>query len=129
MLFIYIFIYIYFLYFYFLTLLRPFLRFCLICLDMCVIILFVSRIILLVYDGGRYGTATTSSVEVLVTIINGFQSLPFSEGICLVCRSTWDVKDPSLFLYFFSVNNIISLIESIFQLELVLYKNRSTDLR
>ena len=45
----------------------------LICLDMCVIILFASVIILFVYDSGRYGTAATSGKKLFMATIYGFQ--------------------------------------------------------
>ena len=74
-------------------------------LDMCIIFLFVSVIILFVYDSDRYGTAATSGKELFMITIYWFQSLLFcSRGICLVCfRSPISTS----FLYFFSVNNVI----------------------
>ena len=40
----------------------------LICLDMCIMLLFVSVTILFVYDSDRYGTAATSEKELSITI-------------------------------------------------------------
>ena len=81
----------------------------LIYLDMCVIFLFVSVIILFLYDSDRYGTGATYGEELLMTTIYGFQSLPFVIG-----GFVWDVlavPDPPLVLYFFSVNYIMVCLE------------------
>ena len=75
---------------------------------MFVIFLFVSVIILFVYDSDRYGTAATSGEELFMTTIYGFQLLLFVEGF------VWGVlavPDPSLLLCFFSVKNIIIFSE------------------
>ena len=77
----------------------------LICLNMCVILLFIILIILFVYDGGRYETAATSGAELLVTIIHRFQSLPFVMG-----DSSGILQQSQIHLFccsFFSVNNIL----------------------
>ena len=69
-----------------------------ICLDMCIIFLFVSVILLFVFYGDRYGTAVTSGTELLVTIIERLQLLPFATEAFI-----WDllaVPDPQLLLYF-----------------------------
>ena len=76
---------------------------------MCVIFLFVSVIILFVYDSDRYGTVATSGEKLLMATIYGFQLLPF-----VIRGFFWDVlavPDPPLLLYFFSVNNIMSYSE------------------
>ena len=44
----------------------------LICVDICLIFLFLSVTILFVYDSDRYGAATTSGEELLMTVIYGF---------------------------------------------------------
>ena len=72
---------------------------------MCVMFLFVSVIILFVYDSDPYGTAATSGKELFMTTIYGFQSLPF-----VIEEFVWDVlavPDPPLLLYSFSVNYIM----------------------
>ena len=74
-------------------------------LDMCIIFLFVSVIILFVYDSDRYGTAATSGKELFMITIYWFQSLLFVIGgfVWYVLAAPY----PPLFLYFFIVNNII----------------------
>ena len=74
-------------------------------LDMCIIFLFVSVIILFVYDSDRYGTAATSGKELFMITIYLFQSLLFVIGgfVWYVLAAPY----PPLFLYFFIVNNII----------------------
>ena len=70
----------------------------LICLDMCIIFLFVRVTILFVYDSDRYGTAPKSGMELFMTTTYGFQSLLFVIG-----EFFWDalaVPDPPLLLYF-----------------------------
>ena len=72
---------------------------------MCITSLFVSVIILFVYDSDRYGTAATSGGELFMTIIYGVQLLPLLLG-----GFVWHalaVPHPPLVLYFFSVNNIM----------------------
>ena len=81
----------------------------LICLDTCITFLFVSVIILFVYDGDRYGTAATPGKELFMTTFYGFQSL-----FLVIGGIVWDVlaaPDPPPFLYFFSVNNIMTCSE------------------
>ena len=70
---------------------------------MCIIFLFVSFIILSVYDSDRYGTVATSGKELFMITIYGSQSLLFVIG-----GFVWDVFSTHLFFYiFFSVNNIM----------------------
>ena len=74
-------------------------------LDMCIIFLFVSAIIIFVYDSDRYGTAATSGKGLFMITIYGFQPFLFLIGVFF-----WyvlAVLDPPLTLYFFPVNNII----------------------
>ena len=71
----------------------------LICLGMCIIVLFVSVIILFVYDTDRYGTAATSGKELFEITIYELQSLLF-----VIRGFAWDalaVPDPPFLLYFF----------------------------
>ena len=77
----------------------------LICLSMSVMFLFISIIILFVYDSDRYETAAMTREELFVTTIYRFQSLPFILGWFV-----WDVLAvpyPPVLLYVFSVNNIM----------------------
>ena len=72
--------------------------------DMCLIFLFVSVIIVFVYESDRYGTAATSGKELFIITIYWFQSLLFVIG-----GFVWyilAVPYPPRFLYFFTVNNI-----------------------
>ena len=71
-------------------------------LDMCVMFLFVSVIIVFVYDCWH---VWKGAFYLFMITIYWFQSLLFcNRGICLVCfRSPISMS----FLYFFSVNNII----------------------
>ena len=81
----------------------------LICLDMCIIFLFVSVIILFVYDSNRYGTAETSGKKLFMRTIYGFQSL-----LSVIGGFAWNVlavPDPPLLLNFFSVTNIMICLE------------------
>ena len=67
---------------------------------MCLVFLFVSVIIVFVYDSDRYGAAATSEKELFI-ITNLFQSLLFVIG-----GFVWyvlAVPYPPLFLYFFIV--------------------------
>ena len=73
------------------------------CLDKYIKFLFVSVIMLFVYDSDRYGTAARSGWELFMTTIYGFQLLLFIIG-----GFVWDVlavPDLPLPLYFYSVNN------------------------
>ena len=77
----------------------------LISLDMSITFLFVSVIMLFVYDSDWFGTAATSVKELFMITFYGFQSLLF-----LIGRFVWyvlAVPDPPLALYFFTVNNVI----------------------
>ena len=77
----------------------------LISLDMSIIFLFVSVIMLFVYDSDWYGTAATSEKELFMVTFYGFQSLLF-----LIGGFVWyvlAVPDPPLVLYFSTVNNVI----------------------
>ena len=70
----------------------------LICLDMCVIFLFVSVIKLFVYDSDRYGIAATSGEELFMKTIYELQLWHFIIG-----GFVWDVlavPDQPLLLYF-----------------------------
>ena len=70
----------------------------LICSGMCVIFLFVSVIILFIYDSDRYGTAVTSVEELFMKTIYELQLLHFIIG-----GFVWDVlavPNPPLLLYF-----------------------------
>ena len=81
----------------------------LICLDMCIIFLFVSVIVLFVYNSDRNGTAATPGKELFMINIYRFQLLFFVIG-----KFVWDVlavPNPPLLLYFFSVNNIMMCSE------------------
>ena len=72
---------------------------------MCIIFLFVSVIILLVYNNDQYPTAATSGKDVFMTSVYGFKSLLFVIG-----GFVWYVLAvivPPLILYHFSVNNTI----------------------
>ena len=72
---------------------------------MSIIFLFVSVIILFVYDSDRYEAAATSGKELYMTTIYVFQSLPFVMG-----GSVWDilaVPGPPPLLFSFRVNNIV----------------------
>ena len=72
--------------------------------DMCLIFLFVSVIIVFVYESDRYGTAATSGKELFIITIYWFQTLLFVIG-----GFVWyilAVPYPPRFLYFFTVNNI-----------------------
>ena len=76
---------------------------------MCIIFLFVSVIILFVYDSDRYGTAATSGKELFMRALYGFQSLLFVIG-----GFVWDVLAvpvPPLLLHFFSLSNIMICLE------------------
>ena len=76
---------------------------------MSIIFLFVSVIMLFVYDSDWYGTAATSGKELLMITFYGFQSLLF-----LIGGFVWyvlAVSDPPLVLYFFTVNNVIIFSE------------------
>ena len=53
---------------------------------MCIIFLFVSVIILFIYDSDRYGTAATSGKGIFITTFYGFESLFFCNGAFV-----WDV--------------------------------------
>ena len=69
-------------------------------MDMCIIFLFVSFIILSVYDSDRYGTVATSGKELFMITIYGSQSFLFVIG-----GFVWDVltvPDPltSSFIFF-----------------------------
>ena len=67
-------------------------------LDMCIIFLFVSVIILFVYDNDRYGTAATSWKHLFMITLSWFQSLLFVIG-----GFVWyvlAVPDPPLVIYF-----------------------------
>ena len=73
---------------------------------MCVILLFVIVLILFVYDGDQYWNAAEwSGVELLLTIVNRFQSLSFVIGRFVL--NVLAVPDPPLLSYFFSVNSIM----------------------
>ena len=68
-------------------------------LDMCLIFLFVSVIIVFVYESDRYGTAATSGKELFIITIYWFQSLLFVIG-----GFVWyilAIPYPPRFLYFF----------------------------
>ena len=74
-------------------------------LDVCIIFQFISVIILFIYNSDQYGTTATSPKELFMITIYGFQSLLFVIGGYVWCVLV--VTDPSLLLYFFSVNKII----------------------
>ena len=77
----------------------------LICLDIHLVFLFVSVIIVFVYDSDRYETAATSEKELFMITTYLFQSL-----LSVIEGFVWYVLAapyPPLFLYFFIVNNII----------------------
>ena len=68
---------------------------------MCIIFLFVSVIILFVYDSDEYGTAAASRKELFMTTFYGFQPLFFIIG-----GVVWDVLavlHPPFLSYFFIV--------------------------
>ena len=71
----------------------------LICLDMRITFLFVSVIILFVYDSDQYGTAAAFGNELLMATIYWFQSFLFViQGFV---QDVLTIPDPPLFLHFF----------------------------
>ena len=71
---------------------------------MCTIFLFVSFIILFIYNIDRYGTAAN------VSKVASYDNYLFQSLLFVIGGFFWyvlAVPDPPLVLYFFSVNNVI----------------------